>query len=73
MHHVPVSDWTMEKHGGKRIEIAGIDDKRQLTGVFACLMTADFLPPNWCIRESMQIVVHHSMSHTNMHYSCYFN
>ena len=45
VHYVPVSDWTMEKRGSKRIEIAGIDDKRQLTAVFACSMTGDFLPP----------------------------
>ena len=45
VHYVPVSDWTMEKRGSKRIEIAGIDDKRQLTAVFACSMTGDFLSP----------------------------
>ena len=45
VHYVPVSDWTMEKCGSKRIEITGINDKRQLTGVFACTLTGDFLPP----------------------------
>ena len=42
---IPVSDWTMEERGSKRIEIMGIDDKRQLTAVFGCSMTGDFLPP----------------------------
>ena len=44
MHYVPVSSWTMAKEGSKRVEICGIDDKRQITAVFACSMTGDFLP-----------------------------
>jgi hypothetical protein len=31
---VPVSQWTMEVEGAKRVEITGIDDKRQITGKF---------------------------------------
>ena len=30
---VPVSQWTMEVEGTKRVEIQGIDDKRQITGM----------------------------------------
>ena len=44
IHYVPVGSWTMEKEGSKRIEIAGIDDKRQLTAVFAGTLAGDFLP-----------------------------
>lgn len=44
IHYVPVSSWTMEKEGSKRVEIAGIDDKRQITAVFGCSVTGDFLP-----------------------------
>ena len=44
MHYVPVSSWTMAKEGSKRVEICGIDDKRQITAVFGCSMTGDFLP-----------------------------
>jgi len=29
---VPVSRWTMDFEGAKRVEITGIDDKRQITG-----------------------------------------
>lgn len=29
---VPVSQWTMDVEGSKRVEITGIDDKRQITG-----------------------------------------
>ena len=42
--YVPVSQWTMERVGSKRVEIAGLDDKRQITAVFAGSLTGDFLP-----------------------------
>ena len=29
---VPLSQWTMDVEGAKRVEINGIDDKRQITG-----------------------------------------
>jgi len=45
IHYVPVSSWTMAKEGSNRVEIAGIDDKRQITAVFGATMTGDFLPP----------------------------
>ena len=45
IHYVPVSDWTMEKEGSKRIPIVGIDDKRQLTAVFTGSLAGDFLVP----------------------------
>ena len=32
---IPVSDWTMEVEGRKRVEIAGLGDKRQITAIFA--------------------------------------
>ena len=34
IHYVPVSSYTMEKEGSIRVEIAGIEDKRQITAVF---------------------------------------
>jgi len=42
---VPVSDWTMESAEVKRVEVAGKDDKKQLTALLAGLLTGDFLPP----------------------------
>ena len=41
---VPVSSWTMEKRGSKRVEISGVDDKRQITAVFAATPIGEFLP-----------------------------
>ena len=46
IHYVPVGSWTMDKEGSKRGEIAGVDDKRQITAVFAGSLTGDFLPPS---------------------------
>ena len=45
INNIPVSSWTMEVQGAKRVEVAGKDDKRQITAVFAGSMTGDFLPP----------------------------
>ena len=44
MKLVPSCSWTMEKKGTKRVEISGINDKRQITAVFAGSMTGEFLP-----------------------------
>ena len=41
---VPSTSWTMEKKGTKRVELVGIDDKRQITAVFVCSLAGDFLP-----------------------------
>ena len=45
IHYVQISSWTMTKEGSKQVEIAGIDDKRQITAVFGGTMVGDFLPP----------------------------
>jgi hypothetical protein len=44
INYVPVSSWTLEKEEAKRVEIAGVDDKRQITVIFANTMSRDFLP-----------------------------
>ena len=44
IHYEPVSSWTMEKEGSKRIEIVVSDYKRQLTAIFAGTLAEDFLP-----------------------------
>ena len=54
IHYVPVSSWTMDKEGSKRIEIVAADDKRQLTAVFAGSMTGDFLPPQLVYKGKTQ-------------------
>jgi hypothetical protein len=44
INYVPVSNWTMEKEGSRRVEVFGADDKQQVTALFACSMAGDFLP-----------------------------
>lgn len=41
----------MEKEGSKRIEIFGVDDKRQITAVFSCSLDGDFLPVQLIYQE----------------------
>ena len=45
IQYIPVSKWTMEREGLKRVEITGFEDKRQITAVFGATMDGDFLPP----------------------------
>lgn len=42
--YVQVSSRTMEQEGSKRIELIGIDNKRQLTVLFAGSLSGDLLP-----------------------------
>ena len=41
---VPSTTWTMERRDKHRVEMAGINDKRQITAVFCSSATGDFLP-----------------------------
>ena len=45
INYVPVTSWTMEQEGAKRVELVAKDDKRQITAVFGASFTGDFLPP----------------------------
>ena len=41
---VPSNTWTIEKQGTKRVDVAGANDKRQITAVFCGSLVRDFLP-----------------------------
>ena len=45
LNYVPVSHWTMDQVGAKRVEVVAKDDKRQITAVFAGSSSGYFLPP----------------------------
>ena len=47
----------MEKEGSKRVEIVGVDDKRQITAVFAGSLAGDFLPPQLIFTKALRIDV----------------
>ena len=42
--YVPVSNWTMEVKGAKRVEVAGVDDKRQIMVLLSCTLNGKLLP-----------------------------
>ena len=54
---VPSSSWTMEKRGTKRIEVSHIDDKRQITAVFACTLSGTFLPLQLITKEQQRSLI----------------
>ena len=41
---VPTGDWTMAAEGSRRVEVAGLGDKRQITATFAASLDGTFLP-----------------------------
>ena len=45
MNYIPVSSWTIATEGSKKVEITGINDKRQITVVLAITKTGHYLPP----------------------------
>ena len=45
LNYIPTSSWTLETKGATKVPITAIDDKRQLTTVFACSLGGDFLSP----------------------------
>ena len=44
MKYVQVSNWTCEEKGAKRVEIAGLDVKCQITVLLSCTMDGKLLP-----------------------------
>ena len=41
---VPTCNWTMEREGASRVEIAGQNDERQINVAFAASLSEEFLP-----------------------------
>ena len=41
----PITNWTMAEVGSKRVEVAALNDKRQVTSTLAITMSGEFLPP----------------------------
>ena len=63
INYVPVSSWTIAKSGLQRVEIAGTDDKRQLTAVFGGTSTGDFLPIQLIYKGKLARASHLLFSH----------
>ena len=43
--YVPMAEWNMEKQRLKKVKIPGLDDKLQITAVFAAAISGEFLVP----------------------------
>lgn len=77
IHYVPVSNWTLAEEGSKRVAIAGVDDKRQITAVFAGTRTGKFLPPQIiyagkskrCLPASVKFPDNWHVTHTENHWA----
>ena len=44
LKYVPMSNWTFADKGSKWVEIAGLDDKHQMTVLLSCTMKGKLLP-----------------------------
>ena len=74
---VPSSQWTMEKKGTKRVEIAAVDDKRQITATFACTLSGKFLPiqliyqgtTSQCLPKNVSFPSDWHITHTANHWA----
>ena len=51
IQYVPISSWTMEQEGVKRVEITGKDDKWQIAAILACTMNGDVLSSQLVYQE----------------------
>ena len=72
---VPSSQWTTEKKETKRVEIAVINDKQQITAIFVCTLARKFLPMQLiyqgtttkCHPKGVQFPVDKLIFHTENH------
>ena len=44
VNYIPVSSWTMQSEGAKKVQIVAKHDKRQITVVIAGSLKGDILP-----------------------------
>ena len=47
INYVPVSLWTMDEEGKKRVEISGLNDKRQIDTDLAVIKNGHYLSPRY--------------------------
>ena len=57
---IPSYSWTMEERCACRVELTGVDGKRQITAVFCATMVGDFLP--------IQLIYHGKTQRCHPHY-----
>lgn len=52
---VPTGEWTLAPKGAKQVSIFGLDDKRQITVLFAVSLDGQLLPPQLLYAEKTDI------------------
>jgi len=60
----------MAKQGSKKVSIAGIDDKRQITGVFTITLDGKFLPPQLIYQGTTSACLPRVKFPSNWHVTC---
>ena len=74
---VPCGEWTMEQKGSKRVEIAGLSDKRMITAVVVSMLSGDMLPvqliydgkTNRCHPQGVKFLSDWNITHSDNHWS----
>ena len=77
LNFVPYAEWTMEVKGSRRVEVAGLSDKRQMTAIFAGSADGNFLPfqliysgtTTKCLPRNVQFPVDWHVTSTTNHWS----
>ena len=70
LKYVLVLSWTMAKEGAKKVSIAGIEDKCQITGVFAITLDGKFLPPHLIYQGTTAACLPRTKFPVNWHITC---
>ena len=73
LKYVPSSSWTMAKEGSKCVDIAGIDDKRQITAVLTVTLDGNFLPIQLIFQGKTSACLPRAKSPSGWHITCTHN
>lgn len=73
LKYVPSSSWTMAKEGSKCVDIAGINDKHQITAVLIVTLDGNFLPIQLIFQDKTSACLPHTKSASGWHVTCSHN
>ena len=68
--NVHVLSWMVVKEGAKKISISGIEDKHQITGVFAITLDGEFFLPQLIYQGTMAACLPGTKFPANWHITC---
>ena len=71
INYIPVSKWTMEAEGSKRVAVTGIEDKRQITLVLSITMSGIYLSPQLIYQDKINKCLPKTITFpSNWHVTC---